>query len=118
MDKILTVMAGDEVKEFIKSIDSPRGIVWDHDRLYVLHPPHITVYHDKDGDGISESNERLISNIAFDFKDRSADHTTNGLEIGIDGWIYIAVGDFGFMKATGKDGREIQPRRWRCALSR
>ncbi len=100
----------DEVKEFVKDIDSPRGIIWDHDRLYVLHPPHITVFHDKDNDGLSESSERLISNIAFNFKDRSADHTTNGLEMGIDGWIYVAVGDFGFMKAKGTDGQELQLR--------
>ncbi|EDM29270.1 hypothetical protein LNTAR_22809 [Lentisphaera araneosa HTCC2155] len=100
----------DEVTEFVRDIDSPRGIVWDHDRLYVLHPPHITVFHDQDGDGMADSSKRLISNIAFGFKDRSADHTTNGLEMGIDGWIYIAVGDFGFMKATGTDGREMQLR--------
>ena len=100
----------DEVTEFVNDIDSPRGLLWDHDRLYLLHPPHITVFHDKDGDGISESNERLISDIAFGYKDRPADHTTNGLEMGPDGWIYIAVGDFGFMKATGKDGRTLQMR--------
>ncbi len=100
----------DEVTEFVKDIDSPRGLLWDHDRLYLLHPPHITVFHDKDGDGISESKERLISDIAFGYKDRPADHTTNGLEMGPDGWIYIAVGDFGFMKATGKDGRSLQMR--------
>jgi putative heme-binding domain-containing protein len=100
----------DQVTEFVRDIDSPRGIVWDHDRLYVLHPPHITVFHDQDSDGVADSSERLISNIAFGFKDRSADHTTNGLEMGVDGWLYVAVGDFGFMKATGTDGRELQLR--------
>lgn len=100
----------DEVTEFIRDLDSPRGILWDHDRLYVLHPPHITVFHDQDGDGVADASKRLISNIAFGFKDRPADHTTNGLEMGIDGWIYIAVGDFGFMNATGTDGRELQLR--------
>ena len=100
----------DEVTEFIRDVDSPRGLLWDHDRLYLLHPPHITVYHDVDGDGVADSSKRLISDIAFGFKDRSADHTTNGLEMGPDGWIYIAVGDFGFMKATGADGRTLQMR--------
>lgn len=52
----------DEVKEFIKEIDSPRGIIWDHDGLYLFHPTYISVFHDKDGDGFSESSERLISN--------------------------------------------------------
>ena len=30
--------------------------------------------------------------------------------MGIDGWIYIAGGDFGFMNAKGTDGRELQHR--------
>jgi putative heme-binding domain-containing protein len=100
----------DEVKEFVKNVDSPRGLIWDHDRLYLLHPPHISVYFDRDGDGISEESKKLIDGIAFDFSGRPADHTTNGLELGIDGWIYIAGGDFGFMKATGTDGRTVQHR--------
>ncbi|MCB1231686.1 MAG: discoidin domain-containing protein, partial [Verrucomicrobiae bacterium] len=100
----------DQVTEFVKDVDSPRGLVWDHDRLYLLHPPHITAYIDRDGDGVAEDSQRLISNIAFDFSGRPADHTTNGLELGIDGWLYIAGGDFGFMKATGTDGRTLQHR--------
>ncbi|MCB1204363.1 MAG: heme-binding protein, partial [Verrucomicrobiae bacterium] len=100
----------DEVKEFVKNVDSPRGLIWDHDRLYLLHPPHISVYFDRDGDGIAEDSKKLIDGIAFGFADRPADHTTNGLELGIDGWIYIAGGDFGFMKATGTDGRTLQHR--------
>ena len=100
----------DEVTEFIREIDSPRGLIWDHDRLYLLHPPHISVFFDRDGDGVAESSKRLISDIAFGFKDRPADHTTNGLEMGIDGWIYVAAGDFGFMNAKGTDGRTLQHR--------
>ena len=100
----------DEVKAFIKEIDSPRGLVWDHDRLYLLHPPHISVHFDRDGDGVAEASKRLISGIAFDFDKRPPDHTTNGLELGIDGWIYIAGGDFGFMDAVGTDGRRLQHR--------
>lgn len=100
----------DEVTEFIRDIDSPRGILWDHDRLYVLHPPHVDVFYDTDHDGVADASARLISDIAFGFDKRSADHTTNGLEMGVDGWIYIACGDFGFMHATGSDGRTLQMR--------
>ena len=32
------------------------------------------------------------------------------LEMGIDGWLYVAVGDYGAVKATGADGQEIQIR--------
>ncbi|NBV33468.1 MAG: heme-binding domain-containing protein [Proteobacteria bacterium] len=100
----------DEVKEFVKDVDSPRGLVWDKDRLYLVHPPHLSVYIDKDGDGVADEEKVLVKNLAFTFKDRPADHTTNGLSIGVDGWLYIACGDFGFMEAEGTDGRKLQLR--------
>ncbi len=100
----------DEVKLFVPDVDSPRGIVWDRDRLYVLHPPHLSAFIDEDGDGRSDKQEILIKNLAFTFKDRPADHTSNGVTLGIDGWLYLAIGDFGFMEAEGADGRKLQMR--------
>ena len=99
----------DETKVFCE-VDSPRGLVWDHDRLYLVHPPHLSEFIDADHDGVAEKQNILVQNIAFGFKDRPADHTTNGLSLGIDGWLYIAGGDFGFLKATGTDGRTLQHR--------
>jgi putative membrane-bound dehydrogenase-like protein len=100
----------DEVKRFVDDVDSPRGLAWDHDRLYLLHPPHLTAYIDRDGDGVAEESKRLVSNIAFDLKTRPADHTSNGVTLAMDGWLYLAIGDFGFMKAEGTDGRKVQLR--------
>ncbi len=100
----------DEVRAFVPDVDSPRGLVWDHDRLYLLHPPDISVFIDKDGDGVAEEKKTLVSGIGWTFKDRPADHGSNGLELGIDGWLYAAIGDFGFMEATGTDGRKLQLR--------
>ena len=99
----------DETKVFCE-VDSPRGLVWDHDRLYLVHPPHLSEFIDADHDGVAEKQNILVNGIAFDFKDRPADHTTNGLSLGIDGWLYIAGGDFGFLKATGTDGKTLQHR--------
>ena len=100
----------DEVKEFVKDVDSPRGLVWDHDRLYLIHPPDISVFIDNHASGVADQSKTLIKGIAFGFADRPADHTTNGLELGIDGWLYIAGGDFGFMDAVGTDGKHLQHR--------
>jgi putative heme-binding domain-containing protein len=100
----------DEVKTFVPNVDSPRGLVWDRDRLYLVHPPHLSVFVDKNADGVSDEQQVLVKNLAFTFKDRPADHTTNGLELGVDGWLYIACGDFGFMEAEGTDGRKLQLR--------
>jgi putative membrane-bound dehydrogenase-like protein len=99
----------DETKVFCE-VDAPRGLVWDHDRLYLVHPPHLSEFIDADHDGVAEKQNILVKDIAFGYKDRPADHTTNGLSLGIDGWLYIAGGDFGFMKATGTDGRTLQHR--------
>jgi putative membrane-bound dehydrogenase-like protein len=99
----------DETKVFCE-VDAPRGLVWDHDRLYLVHPPHLSEFIDADHDGVAEKQNILVKDIAFGYKDRPADHTTNGLSLGIDGWLYIAGGDFGFMKATGTDGKTLQHR--------
>ncbi len=99
----------DETKVFCE-VDAPRGLVWDHDRLYLVHPPHLSEFIDADHDGVAEKQNILVKDIAFGYKDRPADHTTNGLSLGIDGWLYIAGGDFGFLKATGTDGRTLQHR--------
>lgn len=98
----------DETKLFVSDVDSPRGLVWDRDRLYVMHPPHLSAFIDHDGDGVSDEQKILVKNIAFDFKDRPADHTSNGVTLGIDGWLYLAIGDFGFMEAEGADGTKLQ----------
>jgi putative membrane-bound dehydrogenase-like protein len=102
--------AADDVKEFATDIDSPRGLVWVDDQLLVLHPPHVSSLRDRNNDGIADERTLLVRGIAFDYSKRPADHTSNGLTIGVDGWIYAAIGDFGFMDAEGTDGRHLQLR--------
>jgi putative heme-binding domain-containing protein len=99
----------DEVKQFAK-VDSPRGLVWDGDRLYVMHPPHVSVFIDRDGDGVADEEKILVRDIGWAFRDRPADHASNGVTLGVDGWLYLAIGDFGFMSAEGTDGRRLQLR--------
>ena len=99
----------DETKIFCE-IDAPRGLVWDHDRLYLMHPPNLSVFIDNDGDGVADEQRTLVKNLAFGYDKRPADHTTNGVSLGVDGWLYIAGGDFGFMDAEGTDGRKVTHR--------
>lgn len=97
----------DEFKTFA-SMDSPRGIVFVGKTLYVMHPPSLTAFHDDNGDGVSDRSEVLVEGLGFDLKFRGADHTTNGMQLGIDGYLYIAVGDYGFIKAKDTSGRALQ----------
>ncbi len=93
------------------TVDHPRGLVYDHHQLWVLHPPTLSLFIDKDKDGVSDEQRTIISGISTEqVAARGADHTTNGIRMGIDGWIYIAVGDYGFNEAIGTDGRVLRKR--------
>jgi glucose/arabinose dehydrogenase len=96
----------DQITEFCK-VDSPRGLIWDHNTLYVLHPPDLTAFYDDESTGVANRSKVLVKGIGRDLKFRGADHTTNGIRMGIDGWIYIAVGDYGFPSAVGTDGKTL-----------
>ncbi|MFL5619658.1 MAG: heme-binding domain-containing protein [Gemmatimonadaceae bacterium] len=88
-------------------VDSPRGIAVDANTVYVLHPPNLTAYRDTNGDGIADTSDDIVKDIGFGLDGRSEDHATNNITLGPDGWIYVAVGDYGYLDATGKDGTKI-----------
>ncbi len=109
----------DEHTVFVK-IDNPRGIISIGTKLYVLHTTYgdddlstgmsLVVLNDGDRDGYADGPPvTLVSGICSptNINGRGTDHSTNGIRMGIDGWIYIAVGDFGFHDATGTDGTQI-----------
>ncbi|QDT36072.1 DUF7133 domain-containing protein [Stratiformator vulcanicus] len=100
----------DEFTEFCR-VDHPRGLFFDDGQLWVLHPPKLSVFTDNDGDGVADSEKVLVENISTEMiRKRGADHSTNGIRMGIDGWIYIAMGDYGVVNATGTDGRTVTHR--------
>ncbi|MBI1373104.1 MAG: c-type cytochrome [Phycisphaera sp.] len=93
----------------VTDVRFPRGLFYDHGQLWVQHPPTVTLYTDKDGDGVADESKDIVTGISTDMNEkRGADHTTNGMRMGIDGWLYIATGDFGYVKATGSDGKSLQ----------
>lgn len=91
-------------------VDSPRGLFYDNGRLIVLHPPMIEAWTDDDGDGVAEKHETLVTGLGFGLDARGADHTTNGIRVGIDGWVYIAMGDYGSPNAVGSDKTKLHHR--------
>ena len=101
-------------------VDNPRGLVAVGNKLFVLHSvfgkegfidnQYISVFTDANDDGIADGPPKtLVKDIGnhVPLKGRGTDHSTNGLRLGIDGWLYISVGDFGFQKAIGADGKSL-----------
>jgi putative membrane-bound dehydrogenase-like protein len=99
----------DEVTVFAK-MDHPRGLIYQDGSLWVLHSKFLSVYHDG-GKGVADKSEVLVTGLTSGMVDkRGGDHATNGIRMGVDGWIYIAVGDYGCPEARGKDGRTVTMR--------
>ncbi|AUD03678.1 DUF7133 domain-containing protein [Spirosoma pollinicola] len=103
------------------SVNNPRGIIALGNQLFVLHAVfspetgkatgmNLVVFEDKDWDGQADGPSKPlvehISNAKF-IQERGVDHATNGIRMGIDGWIYIAVGDFGFHDAVDRSGKKL-----------
>lgn len=97
----------DRFTDYVPDIDSPRGSCFVDGTLYVVNPPFLTAFRDTDGDGVADEKKHLITGLGFDLNFRGADHTSNGVRMGIDGWLYLAIGDYGFLKAVGTDGSTL-----------
>lgn len=98
----------DKFTDYVPNVDSPRGGHFVKDTLYLIHPPFLSSYRDTDGDGVADEHKVLLENIGFGLRHpRGSDHTTNGCRMGIDGWLYIAVGDFGMEATKGTDGKVV-----------
>ena len=98
----------DEFKDYVANVDSPRGGHFVKDTLYLIHPPFLSSFRDTTGDGVADEHKVLLENIGFGLRHpRGSDHTTNGCRMGIDGWLYIAVGDFGMEATKGADGKVV-----------
>lgn len=101
-------------------IDNPRGLIAEGPKVYVLHTAFgsdgkatgmdLAVIEDANGDGVADGPAKvLVKGIcsANSLNERGTDHATNGIRMGIHGWIYIAVGDFRFAGATGTAGTKL-----------
>jgi len=102
------------------AIDNARGLLAVGPRVYVLHTAfgaegqatgmNLAVLEDMNRDGVADGPAKVLVQgicVAKAINDRGTDHSTNGIRMGIDGWIYIAVGDFGFNEAIGTDGTKL-----------
>ncbi len=96
----------DKFTVFADKLNAPQGITYVGDTLYVMHAPLLTAFRDSNGDGVADSRVDLVTGLG-PAPEGLVHHIPSGLRMGIDGWLYISIGDKGIVKATGRDGRMV-----------
>lgn len=97
---------GDQFSNYVEAIDAPRGSCYVDNILYLVQPPEFVAYEDVDGDGVAERRTVLVTQLGPSLRAAPAHHGPNGVRMGIDGWLYLAMGDRGCQEATGTDGSQ------------
>ncbi|MFN0009053.1 MAG: PVC-type heme-binding CxxCH protein [Planctomycetota bacterium] len=104
---------GYEKTVFASGLFAVMGLAEVDGDVFVMNMPHLTRLRDADGDGVAEERAEVISDLgppAPGFPGGFNDHIVSGMRFGMDGFLYIAVGDKGIPGAHGTDGKTIQLR--------
>ena len=97
----------DRCTVFVDRIDAPRGSCYVDETLYLMQSPALVAYQDRDGDGVADKQTTLVTNLGPRLSESAVVHGPNGVRMGIDGWLYLAIGDQGCFEATGTDGSQV-----------
>ena len=105
--RILLFRDGKDPVVFADGFRAVQGMAWYDGSLYVSHMPFLTVIRDKDGDGKADEKTTLFKDLGPTNNQGLNDHIVSGIQFGMDGRLYISVGDKGIPLAHGPDGRTI-----------
>lgn len=98
----------DKPTVFADNLRAVFGMAWRDGALYVMHMPYLSIFRDTDGDGKADQRKDLFKDLGPGPKSLN-DHIVSGLQFGMDGWLYISVGDKGVPGATRpEDGKKVQ----------
>jgi putative membrane-bound dehydrogenase-like protein len=76
--------------------NSIQGLAFHDGTLFVMHAPFLTAVRDLDDDGVAEDRRDLLTGLGLPpEKNPSRLHCANGVVVGHDGWLYLALGDNG-----------------------
>jgi putative heme-binding domain-containing protein len=109
LDRIYKLKDG-RASVFADKLWSVMGLEWLDGTLYVVHAPFLSALRDANGDGKADSRLDLVTGLGPKLPGFNGinDHIASGIRLGMDGFLYIAVGDKGIPRATGRDGTSIQ----------
>lgn len=76
--------------------NSIQGLAYHDSAIYVMHAPYLSVLRDLKGDGKKYERRDLLRGLGLNPEDNpSRLHCANGVTVGHDGWLYLALGDNG-----------------------
>jgi putative heme-binding domain-containing protein len=109
IDSVVAIKNG-KITIFADKLWAVMGLEWADGTLYVVHAPYLSAFRDTDGDGKADQRVDLITGLGPKLPGFSGinDHVASGIRLGMDGFLYISVGDKGIPKGVGKDGTTIQ----------
>jgi putative heme-binding domain-containing protein len=106
LDRIWLLKGGDPKRKILiaDKMWAVMGLEIVRDKLYVVHAPYVTVF-TLDAEGKVKERVDLFTDLGPrvaglpSFKD----HIPSGIRMGMDGWLYVSIGDKGIPKMTRKE---------------
>ena len=108
-DSVVSIKDG-RITVFAESLWAVMGLEWVDDTLYVVHSPYLSAFRDTDHDGKADQRIDLVTGLGPKVPGFNGinDHIASGIRLGIDGFLYISVGDKGIPEGVGRDGTTIR----------
>jgi putative membrane-bound dehydrogenase-like protein len=86
----------DRASVYAAGFNSIQGLAFRDGTLLVMHAPFLSAVSDRDGDGVAEDRRDVLTGLGLPpEKNPSRLHCANGVVVGHDGWLYLALGDNG-----------------------
>src|SRR5688500_2166892 len=86
----------DRATVYADGFNSIMGLTFHDGTVYVMHSPLLTSLKDTDGDGRADERRDLLTGLGLPPEQNDVRlHCANGLVMGHDGWLYLALGDHG-----------------------
>ncbi len=109
VDSVLRVRPDGSTRVFADKLQSVMGLEWVDGTLYVVHAPFLSSFRDSDGDGVADIRVDLVTGLGPKIPGLNGlnDHVASGVRLGMDGFLYVSVGDKGIPLGRGSDGATI-----------